>query len=104
MELVGTVIKTLCNDILVCVCYRPPNAGPDFLKEFSRFFKCADESRYKNITILGDFNYPSIQWLDGSGFLDISTDSNFTDVLQESGLFQLLVNSPTRGQKFYIYS
>ncbi len=97
MELVGTVINTLSNYILVCVCYRPPNAGPDFLQEFSRFLKCANESRYKNIIILGDFNYPSIQWLDGSGFSDISTDSNFTDVLQEFGLFQL-VNSPTRGQ------
>ncbi len=26
LELVGTVINTLSNDILVCVCYRPPNA------------------------------------------------------------------------------
>ena len=81
----------------MCVCYRPPNAGPEFLQEFIRFLKCANESRYKNIIIIGDFNYPSIQWLDGSGFSDISTDSSFTDVLQEAGLFQL-VNSPARGQ------
>ena len=81
----------------MCVCYRPPNAGPEFLQEFLRFLKCANESRYKNIIIIGDFNYPSIQWLDGSGFSDISTDSSFTDVQQEAGLFQL-VNSPTRGQ------
>ena len=38
-----------------------------------------------------------IQWLDGSGFSDVSADNNFTDVLQEAGLFQL-INSPTRGQ------
>ena len=81
----------------MCVSYRPPNAGPEFLHEFCRFLKCADVSRYKDIIILGDFNYPSIHWLDGSGFLDISTDRGFTDILQEAGLFQL-VNSPTRGQ------
>ena len=97
LEIVGTVINSLSNKVLVCVCYRPPNAGPEFLQEFIRFLKCANESRYKNIIIIGDFNYPSIQWLDGSGFSDISTDSSFTDVLQEAGLFQL-VNSPTRGQ------
>ena len=74
----------------MCVCYRP-------LQEFIRFLKCANESRYKIIIIIGDFNYPPIQWLDGSGFSDISTDCSFTDVLQEAGLFEI-VNSPTRGQ------
>lgn len=97
LELVGIVIKSLSNSFLVCVSYRPPNAGPEFLQEFSRFLKCADVSRYKDIIILGDFNYPSIHWLDGSGFSDITTDRGFTDILQEAGLFQL-VNSPTRGQ------
>ena len=97
LESVGTVINSLSNKVLVCVCYRPPNAGPEFLQEFRRFLKCAKESQCKNIIIIGNFNYPSIQWLDGSGFSDISTDSSFTDLLQEAGLFQLL-NSPTRGQ------
>ena len=80
----------------MCLCYRP-NAGPEFLQEFRRFLKCPNESQCRNIIIIGNFNYPSIQWLDGSGFSDISTDSSFTDVLPEAELFQL-VNSPTRGQ------
>ena len=97
LEIAGTVINSWSNKVLVCVCCRPPNAGPKFLQEFIRFLKCAKESRYKNIIIIGDFNYPSIQWLDCIGFSGISTGSSFTGVLQESGLFQL-VNSPTRGQ------
>lgn len=92
--------KILSNSFLVClVCvrYRPPNGGPEFLQEFYRFLKCADVSRYKDIIILGGFNYPSIYWLDDSGFSDITTDRGFTDILHEAGLFQLL-NSPTRGK------
>ena len=58
LEIVGTVINSLSNKVLVCVCYRPPNAGPEFLQEFIRFLKCANESQYKNIIIIGDFNYP----------------------------------------------
>ena len=38
LEIVGTVINSLPNKVLVCVCYRPPNAGPEFLQEFIRFF------------------------------------------------------------------
>ena len=97
LELVGAIINSVFNNVLVCVCYRPPNADHEFLQEFSRFLQCAKESKCKNVIILGDFNYPLIQWLDGSGFSDVSTDNNFTDVLQEAGLFQL-INSPTRGQ------
>ena len=87
------------NNVLVCVGYRPPNADHEFLQEFSRFLQCAKESKCKNVIIPGDFNYPSIQWLDGSDFstMEVSTINNFSDVLQETGLFQL-INSPTRGQ------
>ena len=85
------------NNVLVCVCYRPSNADHEFLQEFSRFLQCVKESKCKNVIILGDFNYPLIQWLDGSGFSDVSADNNFTDVLQEAGLFQP-INSPIRGQ------
>jgi hypothetical protein len=89
LELVSVVINRLPKRVLVCVCYRPPNADAEFLQEFNRFVK--------DIIIIGDFNYPSAHWLNGSGFSDSTTDIGFFDVLQEAGLFQL-VNSPTRGQ------
>ena len=47
--------------------------------------------------MLGDFNLPTITWLDGSGFCD-SDDSaifNFCQCLSENNLFQL-IDSPTR--------
>ena len=44
LEIVGTVINSLFNKVLVCLCYRLPNAGPEFLQEFIRFLKCANES------------------------------------------------------------
>jgi hypothetical protein len=50
---------------LVCVCYRPPNAGAEFLQEFNRFVKSVADSQLKDIIIIGDFNYPSAHWLNG---------------------------------------
>jgi hypothetical protein len=69
----------------------------EFQQEFNRFLKCASNSNYKDIIILGDFNLLSIKWLNGSGFSDLTVESSFTDVLQDSGLFQL-IDSPTRGK------
>ena len=87
----------MSKNVLVCVCYGPPNAGIiEFHQEFERFLKFANESRYKDIIVLGDFNFPSIHWLNGSGFSDATIESRFTDYLQESRLFQL-INVPTRG-------
>jgi exonuclease III len=96
LEIVSVVVNSMSKNVLVCVCYRPPNAGIEFHQEFERFLKFANESRYKEIIVLGDFNFPSIHWLNGSGFSDATIESRFTDYLQESRLFQL-INVPTRG-------
>jgi hypothetical protein len=79
--------------VLVRVYYRPPNIDAEFLQEFNCFVKSVVDSQLKDIIIIGDFNYPSAHWLNGSGFSDSTTNSGFFDVLQEAGLFQL-VNSP----------
>jgi exonuclease III len=68
LELVGAVINSVSKKVLGCACYRPPNDGVEFQQEFNRFLKCASNSNYKDIIILGDFNLPSIKWLYGSGF------------------------------------
>jgi hypothetical protein len=96
LEIVSVVVNSMSKNVLVCVCYRPPNAGIEFHQEFERFLKFANDSRYKDIIVLGDFNFPSVHWLNGSGFSDATIESRFTDYLQESGLFQL-INVPTRG-------
>jgi hypothetical protein len=72
LELVSVVINCLPKRVLVCVCYRPPNADAVFLQEFNRFVKSVADSQLKDIIIIviGDFNYPSAHWLNGSGFSD----------------------------------
>ena len=96
LELAGVVINSLSKKMLVCVCYRPPNGGNEFHEEFDRFLKCVNDSRCKDVIILGDFNFPSVEWLNGSGFSDLRAECGFTEVLQEAGFFQL-INAPTRG-------
>ncbi len=48
--------------------------------------------------ITGDFNYPGIRWVDGSGFVnsDIGVEYEFTNLLSDAFLYQL-VDAPTRG-------
>lgn len=71
----------------VCYRYRPPNAGIKILHDLNSFQKFAFDSKYKDFILLGDLNFPSIQWLNGSGFSDLSNENGF-----------IAVNSATRGQ------
>ena len=74
LELVSVVINCLPKRVLVCVCYRPPNADTEFLQEFNRFVKSVVDSQLKDIIMISDFNYPSAHWLNGSCFSDSTTD------------------------------
>ena len=47
------------------------------------------------MVLLGDFNYPCIEWIDGSGFSNLGSDIRFIDIIQDFSYLQL-VNSPTR--------
>ena len=80
--------------VLVAVIYRPPKANTTWIRNFTDLFS---QNTYNKIVVLGDFNLPTITWLDGSGFCD-SDDSaifNFCQCLSENNLFQL-IDSPTR--------
>jgi exonuclease III len=47
--------------LLICCCYRPPNAEKIWLDKFNSIL--ADlSSRYDNIIICGDFNFPKVNW------------------------------------------
>ena len=56
----------------------------------------ATKANLKDIILLGDFNFLTVEWLNGSGFSETSGESRFTEVLQDYGFFQI-VNAPTRG-------
>ena len=80
--------------VLVAVIYRPPKANTTWIRNFTDLFS---QSTYNKIVVLGDFNLPTITWLEGSGLCD-SDDSaifNFCQCLSENNLFQL-IDSPTR--------
>ena len=49
--------------------------------------------------ITGDFNYPGIRWVDGSGFVnsDIGVEYEFTNLLTADAFLYQLVDAPTRG-------
>ena len=46
---------------------------------------------------MGDFNYPNITWLDGSGFVEsiVGEERSFVNLLLDLNFFQF-VTSPTR--------
>jgi hypothetical protein len=81
---------------VVPVIYRPPNADSDFLHNLNSFIEFAIKSNLKDIILLGDFNFPTIQWINGSGIPFTLCETSFTDSLQDHDFLQL-VTSPTRG-------
>ena len=85
------------RSILIVNAYRPPNSV-EFVTSFSGLLKSLPLSRYFTVIVMGDFNFPNIQWVDGSGFTNSSTgeDFMFTNLLLDCYLFQL-VEHPTRG-------
>jgi hypothetical protein len=56
-------------------------------------------SSYYGVIIVGDFNYPKLEWLEGSGFSGSqqSEEHKFVSILLDTFFFQM-VNTPTRGQ------
>ena len=60
----------------------------------SKYLNCRIElvsfGNDSNVLILGDFNMPNINWIEGSGF-----SADFCDFLGDKNLFQL-VTEPTR--------
>jgi hypothetical protein len=57
-----SVIKPLSKRILIAVCYVPPNADSNFRPNLKSFIEFAVKSNLKDIILLGDFNFPTIQW------------------------------------------
>ncbi|XP_068695947.1 uncharacterized protein [Montipora foliosa] len=68
------------------VIYRPPDSPADWINSFGND---------SNVLILGDFNMPNINWIEGSGFSNALDLADFCDFLGDKNLFQL-VTEPTR--------
>ena len=56
LEALWVKIKAGTNTILICVCYRPPNAKFDFWNNLQDSIDLAKQSGINKIIIAGDFN------------------------------------------------
>ena len=91
------VAAQLClkNDrkLIVIVIYRPPDSPADWINSFQDLMDSFGND--SNVLILGDFNMPNINWIEGSGFSNALDLADFCDFLGDKNLFQL-VTEPTR--------
>ena len=93
LELASVVINSSSKKVLVAVCYRPPDSSIDFLHELNRFLKFVADSQFKDVLLMGDFNYPNFQWSDGSGFSTIGSEIGFIDLITDFSNLQLIDSS-----------
>ena len=77
-------------------CYRPPDNYQQFIQQFTGFLRYLDFGHHYSVIVVGDFNFPGIQWIEGSGFASSGDDSSFANLLMDFYLFQS-VEQPTRG-------
>ena len=83
------------SKIAIVVTYRPPDdVSDEYLDNFRNVLKNVENSRYKNICIMGDFNLPNFDWTTGVPFNNLNRAYDFYEVFQEHGLVQL-VKEPT---------
>ena len=90
--------------LYVCSFYRPPTSTLDPILELNESLNKLFEKHRgpSNIILAGDFNLPSIMWIDGCGTLNtdptygFEINSLFLDLINNFGLEQLIQN-PTRG-------
>ena len=94
LEIISAEITTSSNSrLLICSCYRPPNADQNWLNNFNHYLNDVC-SCYENIILVGDFNMPHISWNspeNTTGAIEIS----FLDLMNDYFLSQLN-NKPTR--------
>ena len=94
LEIISAEITTSSNSrLLICTCYRPPNADQNWLNNFNHYLNDVC-SCYENIILVGDFNMPHISWNspeNTTGAIEIS----FLDLMNDYFLSQLN-NKPTR--------
>ncbi|CAM4664489.1 unnamed protein product [Lepidochelys kempii] len=83
------------NDVVVGVCYRPPDQGDEVDEAF--FWQLAEATRSHALVLMGDFNLPDICWENNTvvhrqsrKFLESTGDNFLVQVLEE----------PTRGGAF----
>uniref|UniRef100_A0A8B9ISU6 Endonuclease/exonuclease/phosphatase domain-containing protein n=1 Tax=Amazona collaria TaxID=241587 RepID=A0A8B9ISU6_9PSIT len=83
--------RTVMGDIIVGICYRPPDQGDSVDEALYRQIGAASCSQA--LVLMGDFNHPDICWRDGTAWHKQSR--RFLDYVEDNFLLQV-IEEPTR--------
>ncbi|XP_065409830.1 uncharacterized protein LOC135972960 isoform X1 [Chrysemys picta bellii] len=83
------------GDVVVGVCYRPPDQGDEVDEAF--FWQLAEVTRSQALVLMGDFNHPDICW--ESNTVVHRQSRKFLESVGDNFLVQVL-EEPTRGRAF----
>jgi hypothetical protein len=78
------------ENIIIGVCYKSPTISDDELVEL---FKVLNQVANSDVVIVGDFNYPNINWNNLHG--NSTKDNDFINLTLDC-FFEQLVDKPTR--------
>lgn len=83
--------------IILGVCYRPPRTDPDFARELNEILsQITNKHPNAHIHLYGDFNFPSINWLNEASPTSGNTEAReFVNVCLNFNLIQK-ITEPTR--------
>ncbi|CAM5085999.1 unnamed protein product [Natator depressus] len=89
--------RSVCNksDVVVGVCYRPPDQGDEVDEAFFR--QLTEATRSHALILMGDFNFPDICWESNTAVHRQSR--KFLESVEDNFLAQVL-GEPTRGGAF----
>ena len=94
-ELVCEIRPSLKRKLLIVVFYRPPDSNLDYLKELKKSFRLANQARFDQLVVCGNFNLPHIDWEFGTATTGDSIHNYFTKLVRDNYLWQM-IDFPTR--------
>ena len=83
------------SELLTGVCYRSPNVALSATDNDSLLYDLITEVSGKPLLLMGDFNYPDIDWSTGCGHTGNS--QNFADCIEDCFLTQHVTESTRKG-------
>jgi hypothetical protein len=88
-ECVAIQVKLQNNDcVYLYAVYRSPNSDGDNNVELFELIQRVTESNVANVVILGDFNFPDINWETGTASNPASISQTFADTVRDSFLLE----------------
>lgn len=93
MEMLACLIYTrpaFC--LLFSVFYRPPGQNLDFSAKFGAFPNNYSSTNISNLIVLGDFNFPHIDWRTSTSYVSDPDAADFCCLIQDHFLLQVNSN------------